>query len=195
VSVTKAALGPALLAGVSLALALLPARADTPAPANHPREFDTATEAAVRAFSTIYTHISQYYEYGGVIAKRPDGKYVAELPTTEYAGDRTSIDTDPLEYPAGDEIVATYHTHPCLPSSHIPGSFSPDDLKSSREERYPAYMADLCTGNVHYFDPAVDKSPDEMASRLGAALGGKLPDAGHIVGHFPVSGVSLEAVH
>lgn len=166
---------------------------EAPEAPHQPREFDTATEAAVWAFSTIYTHISQFYEYGGVIVQKPDGKYVAAVPSTEYAGDHVEIDADPLLY--SGTIVATYHTHPCLPSSHVPGEFSPDDLKGSREERLPAYMADLCTGNVHLFNPATDPSPDPMASRLSAALGGKLPEAGHIVGHFPVSGVSLEAVH
>lgn len=167
--------------------------ADAPAPVHHPREFDTATEAATWAFSTIYTRLgaASYYEYGGVIVRAPDGKYVAALPTTEYAGDHVGIDTDPLSYPVGDTIVATYHTHPCLPVSHIPGNFSPNDLTVAREERYPAFMADLCTGNVHLFDPAVDKSPDPVSN----VLAGGAASSGRIVGHFPVSGVSIEAVH
>jgi hypothetical protein len=141
--------------------------------ADGPREFDTPTQAAVYALSASYD-LSSFYEYGGVITQLPDGKYGASFPQTDYHGDSVMIDEDYSDYSGGYPVVATYHSHPCLPDSHVPELFSPADVHLARSFMRPGYMLDECTGVVRVFDPVVDK------------------DNGREVGHVSVSGVPVE---
>lgn len=142
--------------------------------------FDSATEAATVALK-IVAKIAPYYEYSGVVLGRPDGTFVLPPPNTQFSGDSSRSDVDPASYKI--PIVAGYHTHPCLPYSHVPGVFSPQDLRWARVSKTPEYMLDMCTGDVHLYDPAVDVlTPVQLLE--GAAV--------RTVGHVPVPGTPLE---
>lgn len=158
-----------------------PAFGQTPEATPHFPTFETLNEAAVKALSVAY-QVSHYYEVGGVILKMADGTYAIARPRTDLSGDSlTKIDMDPMGYPG--EIAADYHTHPCNSTTHIPSVFSPDDLRSNRSYKSIGYVADLCTGKVMVYDPAVDKlTPMETMEGW----------AGHQVGQFVVDGVVLD---
>lgn len=145
-------------------------------------EFDTTEEAAVAALHASYV-LTPFYEIGGVIVKKPNGKYEAELPHTEYVGDAVSLDQDPANYNPTYQIAATFHTHPCLKQTHIPAQFSPEDLSIARTGSHVAYIADFCTGKVHKYDPIKDVLPLE-AKRKGFE--------GPVTGEFSVSGDTLD---
>lgn len=163
------------------------------APPASPTEFDSMNEAAVKALQISY-NLSPAYERGGVITKLANGKFAVGVPTTEYAGDHTDIDEDPELY--NGAIVATYHTHPCLPTSHVPGMFSPDDLKSARITGHATYIADLCTGNVHRWQPgdSYDAFPFKDGMSRVSALFAPQVAYGKTVGHITVNGVAQEVV-
>lgn len=163
-----------------LVLAALVLFASAPTARAEDTALDSANEAAVVALHAVST-ISPYYEYSGVILQRPDGKFVLPIPSTQFAGDSSHSDVDPTSYKA--PIVAGYHTHPCLPYSHVPGIFSPQDLRWARVTKTPEYMLDMCTGDVHLYDPATDKLTPEQVLE-GAAV--------RVVGHVPVKGTPLE---
>lgn len=153
-----------------------PAAFGKPAPAT----FDTRDKAAMIALQIAYS-ISPYYEHGGVLIQRPDGKFVIGVPDTEYAGDHVETDVDPADYTDTGTIVAIYHTHPCLKNTHGVAYFSVMDLQTARINTHPSYMANLCTGEVHLYDPAKDAVP---------AHGVKF--SGQIIGKFPVAGDVLD---
>lgn len=173
----------------SLLLALV-LTAPAMASSGQPMEFKSAGEAALYALQEA-ADLSPYYEYAGVILRSPTGSYVFTDPETMYRGDQSSFDDDPADNPDGYTMVAWYHTHPCLPISHVPGKFSETDLQSSRSARSEAYMADLCTGNVHAWMPGVDVDPyleqPVILQRLAPAL-----TAGRLFGHINVTGTPLE---
>jgi len=144
--------------------------------------FDSMNEAGVKALE--YSHQqSEYYEYGGVIVQGPDGKFTFSDPVTDYAGDHVGVDQDPEHYPKDVKIVAGYHSHACLPHTHVPAVLSPDDLSNARTLNKPEYMLDMCTGDVHYWAPG---DPTEMVEYEQVAKG-------KIVGHVAVSGKELES--
>lgn len=152
-----------------------------PTPPQQVHEYDTMDEAAVAALRLSYG-ITPAYEVGGIIAKLPDGKFAIGKPNTDLSGDSiSSIDLDPLNYPG--VIVAWFHTHPCMPNTHLPTLFSPPDLATSRTYRYPGYMANLCTGKVAKYDPAVDQLTAEEVHEGWQ---------GPIVGSFAVDGTALD---
>jgi hypothetical protein len=145
-----------------------------------PTTFETLNEAAVKALENAY-RISHYYEVGGVLTKL-GGRYGMGRPGSDVSGDSLSvINMDPLSYHG--EIMATYHTHPCNSNTHIPAVFSPTDTHSDRSYKVIGFIADLCTGKVSRYDPAVDTSPD-VTSEDGWA--------GHEVGQFTVDGKVLD---
>jgi hypothetical protein len=158
--------------------------------ADGPREFATINEAALFAFQYILKQpVSTYYEYGGQIVQMPDGKYALAMPDTDYSGDRVSYSADPDDYKG--KLVASYHTHPCLPDSHVPGVFSGNDIQGFRVFNRPGFLLDLCTGDVHYWAPGDPVEPRFSGSSLGD-LRGELVAKGKIVAHIDVSGKSLE---
>jgi hypothetical protein len=144
------------------------------------RLFNTMNEAALYALQDAY-HDSHYYEVGGVITRVGD-KFAVGAPRTDWSGDSVEIDDDPADYHG--VIVASYHTHPCNPTSHVPALFSPNDLRSDRSLGHTGYMADLCTGIVTMYDPLTDVVP--VVTRI-------VGWSGHMVGQFHVDGVALDA--
>lgn len=145
-----------------------------------PTEFSTMDLAAAAALQAAYD-TSRYYEYGGVILLEAPGKYGVGAPDTEMAADHTSIDNDPADYVG--KIVANYHTHPCL-DGYMPSVFSPPDLVMARTLGRPSYIADLCTGDVHKWQPgdAYDNLESPFAPQLAT---------GRIVGHIALESVYL----
>jgi len=152
------------------------------APVHEPTSFETMNEAAVYALKLAYS-LSHYYEIGGVITML-DGKYLIGYPTTDFSGVSVDLNAvlDPGHYKG--VIVANYHTHPCNSNTREPAVFSPEDLHEDRAFRYPGYMADFCTGDVHLYQPGVDKLPAD-AGREGWL--------GTVIGHFPVDGLVLDS--
>lgn len=146
--------------------------------------YDTLEEAAVHAEERAYK-CSHVYECGGVIAVRPDGKYVVGPVKTSYSGDSLGSGHS---VPSKWKLAGDYHTHPCLPDSHLPGYFSSQDTMSNTFLRIPGFVADLCTGKIHEFDPATTRSDAEF----GEAADGYLT-SGKIIGQIAVEGKSLEA--
>jgi hypothetical protein len=148
--------------------------------AQSPTTFATMNEAAIFALQNAYLN-SHYYEVGGVITRVGD-KFAVGAPRTDWSGDSVEIDDDPADYHG--IIVASYHTHPCNSTSHVPAVFSPTDLRSDRSLGHPGYMANLCTGIVTMYDPLADVVP--AATRI-------IGWSGHVVGQFHVDGVALDA--
>jgi hypothetical protein len=144
--------------------------------------YDSLAEAGVAAIARDYK-CSHVYECGGVIAQRPDGKFVVGPVRSDAAGDSVS-----LHYivPSGWKLVADQHTHPCLPDSHHVNYFSPADVSNNLSGAIPGFMGDLCTGKVHFYDPAT-MSPNDEKTEDGFHL-----TQGKIVGQITVDGKSQE---
>ena len=158
-------------------LSLEPTIEDLPA-------YDNLQEAAVHAIARDY-QCSHAYECAGVIAQRPDGKYVVGPVHSDYAGDHVHV---PHGVPAGWRLIADQHTHPCLAESHEVGFFSPDDLQGDISEKLIGIMGDLCTGEVHLFNPASDvPNAVELPGNAGV-----FSTKGHIIGKITVDGKSME---
>ena len=117
-----------------------------------PDYYDTMTEAAIAGIQLSYDR-SNAYEYGGIILKTTNGKFRVSLPETSYRGDGVHIEYN-NDF-AGYDIVADYHTHPCLPYSHWPAMFSDADANSNEYREIVGYMGDLCSGVIREYDPGV----------------------------------------
>lgn len=137
--------------------------------------YDTLEEAAVKAIERAY-RCSRNYECGGSIAKDPNGKFVVGPVDTDYEGDSVGI---PRFEPTGWTAVAMYHTHPCIPD-HATGLFSPQDMAGATMKRVLAFMGDLCTGDVHEYDPKTMRA--DTTAYSGIYLTG-----GKIVGHITLT--------
>jgi hypothetical protein len=144
--------------------------------------YSTLEEAGTRAIARAY-QCSHVYECGGVIAQRPDGKYVVGPVRSDYSGDSVEI---AYGVPMGYKLAADYHIHPCLPQSHHVAYFSPADTSNNIARHLIGFMGDLCTGKVHEFDPLTMK-PDTDTLEDGLYL-----TQGKIVGQISVDGTKQE---
>jgi proteasome lid subunit RPN8/RPN11 len=151
-------------------------------PKGVPQPAESADDAARQVFEYIYAR-SHAYEYGGVILKYEGGVYMASDPDTQLRGDEVKYEASPLAFPTG-KIVASYHTHPCTRQT-FGAYFSDDDLREIVQDQRPAYMADLCTGDIHYWAPgdALSLPIFHMDAQLAN---------GRIVGHIKVDGIVLQ---
>lgn len=146
--------------------------------------YETITEAAVYGAKRLYA-CSQVYECGGVIVRLGNGAFAVGPLTSDYAGDHVSINR---KVPASVRVVATIHSHPCLPDSHEPMYFSPNDLASDIEFGEPGFLLNDCNGEVSEVIPAhvvFEHPPDSPEVFL---------TRGVVVGRIPVSGASVEPV-
>jgi len=151
-----------------------------PVPQTYPK-FDTPEAAAIAALAQIALKRGGTYEWGGVIGKGEDGKYAFSRPHTDFEGDNVSIHRD---LPPDFELVAGYHTHPCLPGHEVE-FFSPEDLTSvifGHEEM--VFMGDFCTGNVHEFRLGDKPDTDKVHSAWLTK--------GRIIGTFTLPGKMTE---
>lgn len=147
--------------------------------------YETVNEAAVVLAARLY-QCSHVYECSGVVALRPDGRYSNSGVHSDEQGDRVSVTK---LVPPGWKIVADVHSHPCLPDSHFPATFSPEDVAAATMHRLPGYMVNFCTGVVRVFDPTKDSPNDAVLEEVdfyGAI--------GRVVGTIPVDGKSVEPV-
>lgn len=111
-------------------------------------EFRTIEEAALDGLKTIAEKpLSYYYEWGGEIIKTQNGTYSATTPNTSLFADHVQIrdvESDDIE------VVATYHSHPCMPGYYTE-YFSYPDLIEPVFFHKTAFMGDLCSGKAHEF--------------------------------------------
>jgi hypothetical protein len=144
-----------------------------------PREFTTPELAAIDGLRVIALKpTSQYYEWGGLVAKMPNAKFVALPPSTDLSGDSVSIRSkNSTSFGLNAEVVGTYHTHPCV-QEHDVEFFSPPDLQEAIYWHKLVFMGDFCTGGVHEFVPG-DKPDAEPAHDRGLFL-----TKGRIIGAF-----------
>jgi hypothetical protein len=160
--------------------------------------YKTLNEAAIAAL-TAAQQKSYNYEFGGMIEKNAASGYVISAPRTSVAGDHVNIDMDPQDYKI--ETVASYHTHPCI-VGYAPSKFSPPDMQNARLTGKPAFIADLCTGDVHRYNPT-DKPempdvtfatdvPDEVKTAIINNLFGSAPVSGAIVGNTGIKSPSVD---
>jgi hypothetical protein len=108
--------------------------------------YATVREAGIAGIKRAY-QCSAVYECGGVIAQRPDGRFVLGPSRTDYSGDEVEI---PRGVPQGWTFAGDFHTHPCHPKSHADRDFSKDDLQYTGVAHY---MGELCNGRVHEWVP------------------------------------------
>ena len=152
--------------------------------ANEPVAYATLQEAGMYGVERAYL-CSHNYECGGVIALRPDGKYVVSATRTDYDG--VSVDVvanGKSPFPTSWKVVADFHTHPCL-RGYWTGYFSNTDADGNMLECMEGYLLDQCTGLVHHFDPATMKPEHNLDE--GHAT------AGVIVGRVRVTGLDVSA--
>lgn len=144
--------------------------------------YDTIEEAGVHAIMRAY-QCSHYYECGGLIARDTKGKYVVGPVRSNDAGDMVNTGST---VPEDFTLVGDYHIHPCLKDSHYVNYFSPQDVSAYLTAQVIGFMGDMCTGEVHEFDPAKDKMADtKIAENLYLTKG-------RIIGHILVDGKSVE---
>lgn len=146
--------------------------------------YPTLEEAGVYAAKRLY-QCSHVYECGGVIAKRPDGKFEVGPVSSSYDGDHVGIDHS---VPPGYKMVADYHSHPCLPDSHAVEFFSPQDIAGDTALRIVGFMLDECTGAVHEFTPGRDAPNDVQVDEMELIF----LTRGRVVGHIVVDGKNQE---
>jgi hypothetical protein len=184
-------LAPFLLCAPAIPVSYIAAEPPAPTPADVAQlavlmlpAYDTIEEAGVHGAQRAY-QCSQAYECGGPIAQRPDGKYVVGPIHSDYDGASVTINHG---VPRGWKLVGDYHSHPCNAESHEVAYFSPSDLGGNTFMHIIGFMVDLCTGQVHEFDPSRDQ-PDneEPATSPGIHI-----TQGRIIGHIVVSGISQE---
>ncbi|HTS55226.1 MAG TPA: hypothetical protein VMH26_18305 [Burkholderiales bacterium] len=144
--------------------------------------YDTLEEAAMQAALRLY-RCSHAYECGAPIGRRPDGKFVVGPASSNYAGDNTGIGHS---VPEGWTLAADIHTHPCLPDSHAPNYFSPEDYSDNLSRKIPGFMVNLCDGKIHEYIPGVTPI-DELVESVGIYT-----TQGKIIGTIPVDGKSQE---
>jgi hypothetical protein len=143
--------------------------------------YDSLHEAAVAAAAKLYA-CSHYYECSTVVAKDKVGKFVVRpFMTSDEQGDHVEMSHT---VPAGFELAADIHSHPCLPADHAPSYFSPQDVMANTATKTIGYMLDECTGKVHEFIPGVTKPDEELID----GTDGLYSTHGNIVGQIPVDG-------
>lgn len=144
-------------------------------------KYDSLIEAAIAAEQVAYD--SGYdVEWGGIILKTPEGKYRFALPNSDHKSDGVAINW--FYPPEGFAIAGEYHTHPCLPYSHVPEAFSIPDAASALYNHLPTFIANLCLGEVREFDPLKDV-PDNITINWHGNM--FKVTSGRPVGNFPLT--------
>ena len=155
---------------------------------------DTAVRALRWAF---YARNGYRWEYSGILIRRDGELGYSAFPRTLKQVDSVEMDPSKQQAP-GDMLVALYHTHPCNPRDYFPQYFSPQDLISAFFWHVPTFILDECTGEVHEFDPALDRVSDsgvvvEVRTKSGRSRRVRLP-AGRIVGNIGDRGPDLSVI-
>jgi len=117
-------------------------------------------------------------EHGGMIYNHPtNAGIVVEYVEPTPEGDPTSvtvIDRKMLKARDGT-LLATYHVHLCL-EGYYHAYFSVADVMVAIFSGVPEFMLDECTGDIHEFDPKVDKirGPGGIDGHIFGSNGEKL---------------------
>jgi proteasome lid subunit RPN8/RPN11 len=155
-------------------------------------------ETAVRALRWAFYAPNGYrWEYSGILIIRDGQLGYSAFPRTLKKVDAVEMDPN-KQRASGDTLVALYHTHPCKPREYFPQYFSPQDLVSAFFWHVPTFILDECTGDVHEFDPTLDRARDTgvaVVIRLkdGRSRHVRLP-AGRIVGNIGDRGPDLSLI-
>ena len=168
--------------------------------AAHAAAFQTGSiqSTAVRALRwAFYARNGYRWEYAGILIRRNGELGYSAFPRTLKKVDAVEMDPSKQQAP-GDMLVALYHTHPCNPRDYFPQYFSPQDLISAFFWHVPTFILDECTGEVHEFDPALDRVSDtgvvvEVRTQSGRTRRVRLP-AGRIVGNIDDRGPDLSVI-
>jgi hypothetical protein len=145
-----------------------------------PEKFETFNAAATYAIAKAY-ETSDVYETSGVVVMSLEHKYQVTEPVTDNSGDSVRI---PAFHRPGYEIVADYHTHPCLPYTHFVKWFSPEDIEET-QGKVTAIMGNLCTGEVNSWTFKVDP----VGNYIGHDFDGEPVGltTGHVIGHVIIN--------
>lgn len=107
------------------------------------------------------------YEYSGIIVRRPNGTYAwSAYPHSDWSVDSVRLDPQDMLLP-GDTLAGVYHSHPCMPESHYSGLLSKPDVLMAYVYGVPMFMVDMCTGDVHAYDPFKDRIKDTAVTVSG----------------------------
>ena len=161
-------------------------------------ETDTIQGTAVRALRWAFYAPNGYrWEYSGILIRRNGQLGYTLSPRTLKQVDAVEMDPSKQQSP-GDMLVALYHTHPCKPREYFPQYYSPQDLISAFFYHVPTFILDECTGDVHEFDPAIDRVSDtgvvvEIQTKSGRTRHVRLP-AGRVVGNIGDQGPDLSVI-
>lgn len=186
---TVRALGVGLALTLSLTFGLAhDARADGP----------SLESAAINALRWAFYAPNGYrWEYGGILVLHQGEIMYNAFPRTLKKVDAVPMDADRQLNP-GDRLIGLYHTHPCKSKEYFSQYYSPQDLVSVYYYEVPSFILDECTGEVHEFDPTVDR-PRESGRVVtvmrpdGTRRVVHLP-AGRIVGNIGDRGPDLSAI-
>ncbi len=119
------------------------------------------------------------WEYGGILVLRDGEVMYNAFPRTLKMVDAVPMDAYKQLQP-GDKLIGLYHTHPCKSKEYFSQYYSPQDLISVYFYHVPSFILDECTGDVHEFDPAVDR-----ARATGKVLTIMRPNGTRRVVHLP----------
>jgi len=130
------------------------------------------------------------FEHGGMlIGKHTDYGYVVEYLEPQPHGSATGVTVFQKDLLAVDNVlVGSYHIHLCM-ADYYHAYFSATDVITALFSGVPEFMLDECTGDVHEFDPRVDKirGPGSIDAHIsgdhGESLARHLP-AGRIIGNI-----------
>jgi hypothetical protein len=181
-----------LAAGLGLALAVA-----LPAPRAHAggASLESAAVSALRW--AFYAPNGYRWEYGGILVRRNGEILYTAFPRTLKKVDAVPMDADRQLNP-GDTLIGLYHTHPCKSKEYFSQYYSPQDLVSVYFYHVPSFILDECTGEVHEFDPSVDRARDSgrvvtVMRQDGTRRVVHLP-SGRIVGNIGDRGPDLSAI-
>lgn len=118
--------------------------------------FSSIDAAALAALADARGCSQNRRECGGVIYE-DGGAYFYTAPVT--SGRPNGVDLGPL-WLLGLNIVADFHTHPCVGVKQLNEVFSPGDVLSNSGLKVPGYMLSLCSGVVRRW--AIGDSPDDF---------------------------------
>ena len=159
---------------------------------------DSIQGTAVRALRwAFYARNGYRWEYSGILIRRNGQLGYSAFPRTLKKVDAVEMDPSKQQAP-GDMLVALYHTHPCNPRDYFPQYYSPQDLISAFFWHVPTFILDECTGEVHEFDPVLDRVSDtgvvvDIQTKSGRTRHVRLP-AGRIVGNIGDRGPDLSVI-
>lgn len=154
--------------------------------------------AAINALRWAFYAPNGYrWEYGGILVLHQGEIMYNAFPRTLKKVDAVPMDAERQLNP-GDTLIGLYHSHPCKSKEYFSEYYSPQDLVSVYFYKVPSFILDECTGDVHEFDPAVDRARDSgkvvtVVRRDGTRGVVHLP-SGRIVGNIGDRGPDLSAI-